>query len=123
VGVRSADALPTEANGSIPAPGLGGCSQVDVLVRHRIQTYLEGVHPIKELTKFFRSTYEVEGIPNAGCLLTNTAAEIGADDPEIQCKVEEGFSILREAFALQVRRAQSQGLAPLDLAAETAAAN
>jgi hypothetical protein len=65
----------------------------------------------------------VEGIPNAGCLLTNTAAEIGADDPEIQCKVEEGFSILREAFALQVRRAQSQGLAPLDLAAETAAAN
>jgi TetR/AcrR family transcriptional repressor of nem operon len=91
------------------------------VVRHRIQTCLEGVHPVKELTKFFRSTYEVEGIPNAGCLLTNTAAEIGAGDPEIQGKVEEGFSILREAFALQMRHAQSQGLAPLDLAPETAA--
>ncbi len=91
------------------------------VVRHRIQTYLKGIHPIRELTKFFTSTYEIEGIPNAGCLLTNTAAEIGADDPEIQKKIEEGFSILRDAFALEVRRAQTQNLAPPDRSPEAAA--
>jgi TetR/AcrR family transcriptional repressor of nem operon len=91
------------------------------VVRRRIQTYLKGVQPIKELKNFFSSTYELEGIPNSGCLLTNTAAEIGADDPEIQGKVEEGFSLLREAFALQVRRARSQSLAPPDLSPEAAA--
>jgi hypothetical protein len=62
----------------------------------------------------------VEGIPNAGCLLTNSAAGIGADDPDVQKKIEEGFSILREAFALQVRRAQSQSQAPPALSPEAA---
>jgi TetR/AcrR family transcriptional regulator, transcriptional repressor for nem operon len=84
------------------------------VVRRRIRTYLKGVSPIKELAKFFTSTYKVESSPNEGCLLTNSAAEIGANDPEIQAKVEEGFSILREAFASQVRLAQERDLAPFD---------
>ena len=68
------------------------------VVRWRIETFLKGTDPVKELTQFFRSTYRVEGIPNAGCLLTNTAAQIGADDPDVQRKVETGFSILRDAW-------------------------
>jgi len=91
------------------------------VVRHRIQNYLKGTHPIRELTKFFASTYEVEGIPNAGCLLTNSAAEIGADDPDIQKKIEEGFSILRDAFAFEVRCARSQNLVPITTSPEAAA--
>jgi TetR/AcrR family transcriptional repressor of nem operon len=91
------------------------------VVRHRIQTYLKGNHFVQGLTKFFSSTYEVEGIPNAGCLLTNAAAEIGADDPEIQKKIEEGFSILRDAFAREVRHGQTQKLVARDTSPEAAA--
>lgn len=85
------------------------------VVQWRVETFLKGTHPLKELTEFFRSTYRVEGIPNSGCLLTNTATEFGADDPEIQNKVEAGFSILRDAFASEVRLAQAMNLVPANL--------
>jgi len=91
------------------------------VVRHRIRIYLPGVYPPEELTEFFTTTYTVEGLPNPGCLLTNAAAEIGADDPDIQKKIEEGFSLLRDAFASEVRAARGQKLPTLAVSAETAA--
>jgi AcrR family transcriptional regulator len=91
------------------------------VVRWRIKTFLKGTDPLKELIQFFRSTYRVEGIPNPGCLLTNTAAQIGADDPDVQRKVEIGFSILRDAFASEIRLAQARRLASTDLSPELAA--
>ena len=91
------------------------------VVQWRVETYLKGTHPLKELIEFFRSTYRVEGIPNPGCLLTNTATEIGADDPEIQKSVEEGFSILRSAFVSQIRLAQAHDLVPANLSPALAA--
>ena len=91
------------------------------VVRWRIEIFLKGTDPIKELIQFFRSTYRVEGIPNPGCLLTNTATQIGAGDPDVQRKVEAGFSILRDAFASEIRLAQARGLASADLSPEVAA--
>ena len=91
------------------------------VVRWRIETFLKGTDPLTELTQFFRSTYRVEGIPNPGCLLTNTAAQIGADDPDVQRKVETGFSILRDAFSAEIRSAQARRLASTDLSPEVAA--
>jgi TetR/AcrR family transcriptional regulator, transcriptional repressor for nem operon len=83
----------------------------ETVVQYRIKRYLKGDNPIAELVDLFTSTYRVEGIPNAGCLLTNTAAEIGGDDPEIQSKVEEGFSLLRDAFRRQMLKARQLGIA------------
>ena len=91
------------------------------VVRYRIGTYLPGVHPVEELTEFFTTTYTLEGLPNPGCLLTNAAAEIGADDPEIQKKIEDGFSLLRDAFAVEVHSAREQKLPTLAVSPEAAA--
>jgi TetR/AcrR family transcriptional repressor of nem operon len=91
------------------------------VVRCRIKRYLKGDNPITELGDLFTSTYRVEGIPNAGCLLTNTAAEIGGDDPEIQAKVEEGFSLLRDAFRRQMQKAKQLDLANPTISADAAA--
>jgi len=93
----------------------------ETVVRYRIERYLKGDNPIAELVDLFTSTYQVEGIPNPGCLLTNTAAEIGGDDPEIQSKVEEGFSLLRDAFRTQMRKAKQLGLANPAIPSEAAA--
>jgi TetR/AcrR family transcriptional repressor of nem operon len=93
----------------------------ETVVQYRIKRYLKGDHPIAELVDLFTSTYRVEGIPNAGCLLTNTAAEIGGDDPEIQSKVEEGFSLLRDAFRRQMLKARQLGIANPAISTGTAA--
>jgi TetR/AcrR family transcriptional repressor of nem operon len=91
------------------------------VVQRRIETYLKGKNPIAELVDLFTSTYRVERIPNAGCLLTNTAAEIGGDDPEVQAKVEEGFFLLRDAFWRQMQKAKQLGLANPAISPEAAA--
>jgi TetR/AcrR family transcriptional repressor of nem operon len=93
----------------------------DSVVRRRITTYLKGVRPLQELEEFFTSTYETEKNPSAGCLLTNSATEIGANDREINTKIEEGFSLLRAAFASHIRLAHQRGLTQTHLSADAAA--
>ncbi|PZG22096.1 TetR/AcrR family transcriptional regulator [Nonomuraea aridisoli] len=50
-----------------------------------------------------------------GCLVVNTATELGAGDPEIRRETEAAFEVTREALASVLRRGCRDGDLPADL--------
>lgn len=86
----------------------------------------------REARERFRATLEVDGSPRAairqtlmsyvdrvqtssgcaGCLLTNTAVELGAQDPEVAAAVDDSFHRRTDLFEAAVRRAQAAGEVP-----------
>lgn len=93
----------------------------EAVVRCRIATHLKGKKPLAELENFFTSTYKIEGSPNAGCLLTNTATEVGGDDSDVCSAVAKGFEILRASFVRQLIAAKGAGLIPAQTKVEVTA--
>ncbi len=56
-----------------------------------------------------------------GCLMGNTAAELGPHDPEMAAALRSGFKRLEQAIANTFRRAQAEGELGLDLDADALA--
>ena len=80
------------------------------VVDHRIESVLNAGSPLGGIEAFFRTAFE--DIPDdwpIGCLLTNTATENGADDPDIQARVASGIDRIEAAFRSRLEQAVSQG--------------
>jgi len=63
----------------------------------------------------YAATDEIRhGHPRRGCLIMNTASEIGQDNEEIARHVSEGIRALHRIFQRAVERAQAEGDIPLE---------
>jgi TetR/AcrR family transcriptional repressor of nem operon len=49
------------------------------------------------------------GAPNLGCLLTNTAVEMGNSEPQVAARVRKAFARVENALASRLATAQAQG--------------
>ena len=85
----------------------------DTFVGGRIRSLKDGSEPIAAIERFFRTAYE--DLPPAdllGCLLTNTATELGCDDPEINRLVVSAIDRLETAFRERLEEAKLDGSLP-----------
>ena len=92
------------------------------IVARRISTHLTAENPIDAIEHFFLSAFET--IPASalmGCLLTNTATEVGKTDFEINRVVCSGLKQIESAFKNRVIQAGEQGLLGSALESEAAA--
>ncbi|MGR6922196.1 TetR/AcrR family transcriptional regulator [[Actinomadura] parvosata] len=55
-----------------------------------------------------------------GCLVVNTATELGADDPDIRRRTEAAFDVTRKALEAVLRRGCRDGELPADLDVDAA---
>ncbi|HSG47709.1 MAG TPA: TetR/AcrR family transcriptional regulator [Longimicrobiales bacterium] len=78
---------------------------------------------LPELEEFLHRLASIARTPGAsrGCLICNTAAELGEDDPEVALRVESYIRRLTRAFRAALIRARSLGQAPEALNADEAA--
>jgi len=77
---------------------------------HRIETILNAGEPLAAIEAFFRSTYEdAEADQLIGCLLTNTATEIGRTDADIQKSVATAIGRIETAFKERLTEARNAG--------------
>jgi len=82
------------------------------VVNERIEIYFnKGSNPIENIKSFFLSLVEHSSSVNArnGCLLTNTATEVGSTNPEISSRVQLGIDKINESILLELEKAQKNG--------------
>lgn len=80
------------------------------MVSPRIESILNIGPPMAGIEAFFKTTYEdFEPDQLIGCMLTNTATEVGNDDQDIQQAVTEGILQIEAAFKARLREAQQTG--------------
>lgn len=83
----------------------------DTVVKERVTTLLTQRQPLEAIEHFFLSAFEP--VPRAnllGCLLTNTASEIGSDDAEIRQAVTGGLNRIEKGFAQRLSEARDDGV-------------
>ena len=84
-------------------------------VRHNVyQTLLKEGAGMKELEQFLLKTAQRERSPGTarGCLVVNTAAEIGGNDKEIAAEVNGYFNYIREILKQVLKTAVVKGELP-----------
>lgn len=80
------------------------------VVGERVKTLLHSGKPLEAIEAFFRTAYEdLEPDDLAGCLLTNSATEIGLGDAEIQACVSAGVTCIETAFRARLEEALAVG--------------
>ena len=79
------------------------------VVDRRVDEHLRPEQGVAGIRSFFTSTYLVEPLPTHGCLLTNSAIEFSMIERRAQHKIAQGLGTIREAFATQLRAAQTTG--------------
>lgn len=84
------------------------------VVDRRIATHLSGDDPVAGVRSLFTSTYEPGLGEHRGCLLTNTAVEIGMHDDDSSARVAAGIRRFEAAFLRLIRRGQGAGHVALD---------
>ncbi len=95
---------------------------IDTVVTKRIANHLTAEHPLHAIEDFFLSSFEpLRRQDITGCLLTNTATEIGKLDPEISALVWSGLRRTGDAFKGRIVDAQRLGLADPGLDPDSAA--
>ena len=83
---------------------------IDTVVAQRIETILNAGEPMSAIEAFFRTAYDdLEPDQMIGCMLTNTATEIGHDDADVQKRISAGIDLIEEAFRERLAEAQSAG--------------
>ena len=88
---------------------------IDRVVARRIQRYLTtAADPVAGLRRFFETTYDYieDGRPPMACLLTNTALEKAAHDPQVRQQLDQGTALLRDAFESTLLRARDRHQLP-----------
>jgi len=81
---------------------------IDIVVNQRINQHLKQDDlPIKNIQNFFLSLIDDSEVVKAkfGCLLTNTATELGDSTPEISKKIQEGMERIKDAFRVELEKA------------------
>ena len=94
----------------------------DQVVAIRIANHLNAEDPVDAIEDFFLSGFEP--VPNReliGCLLTNTATEVGKSDADINHVVWSGLHKIEQAFKRRIIEAQEFGLVASELDPEAAA--
>lgn len=78
---------------------------------------------LPELESFLKRLGDIARTPGSsrGCLMCNTAAELGEDDPEVAARVDAYTRRLRRTFRGALIRARSLGQVPEDLNADEVA--
>ncbi|MEP3278015.1 MAG: TetR/AcrR family transcriptional regulator [Stappiaceae bacterium] len=95
---------------------------VKQVVDTRVSHLLEIDNPMEAIEDFFRSTFEAFNPDQLiGCMLTNTATEVGATDSDIQERIEAGLSRIEGAFESRLTEAQGKNLLAADKNAKTLA--
>ncbi|WP_266159818.1 TetR/AcrR family transcriptional regulator [Dyella silvatica] len=79
------------------------------VVKRRIDEHLQGDDPIACIRALFTTTYHAELGKDRGCLLTNTAIEIGMHDKPTHAKVIAGICMFEREFLELVQRGQAVG--------------
>ena len=84
---------------------------LSVIVGRRISRYLEDPDPLHGLRRFFETTYDYVDAthPPLACLMVNTAAEIGENDPAVADILRLGRERLRTAFIANLQRLRDSG--------------
>lgn len=84
---------------------------VETVVVQRLAAHLGASDDaIANLLRFFESAMSASeaGRPAWGCLLTNTATELGSAQPRVAERVREGLERIRRAFQSELVRAASE---------------
>jgi len=80
-------------------------------VKVRISTILNAGKPLEGIEAFFRTAFEdFEPDQLIGCMLTNSATEIGSDDTDIQKQIAAGIAEIEAGFCLRLQEAQNAGV-------------
>ena len=83
---------------------------IEEVVIARINTYLSSEQPIQGIKSLFTSTFESPARARCGCLLVNTAVEVGIGNAKIHKRIMYGFHLFEEAFTKQIEKARQLGL-------------
>ncbi|UXI69472.1 TetR/AcrR family transcriptional regulator [Tahibacter amnicola] len=83
---------------------------IEHIVTKRIRQFLSGDDPIEDIRALFVSTYVHKLGDCRGCLLTNTAVEIGNLDERTRDKVIKGMQAFEVEFERLIKKAQRMGL-------------
>jgi TetR/AcrR family transcriptional repressor of nem operon len=72
----------------------------------------EAADPLEGIRRFFGQLVagDSEGKPGRGCLLVNTALEVGRHDAEVQARVKAHLADIENVFIAALEEAQAQGL-------------
>ncbi|AGW93633.1 MULTISPECIES: TetR/AcrR family transcriptional regulator [Cupriavidus] len=97
---------------------------LDGTVRERIARLQASLPPAAAITAYFAESIErsLADPLHRGCLLVNTALEVTPDDPDLQQKVADAFTEIRDYFRRQFAAAQQAGEVDSRLSAEDVSA-
>ncbi|MBT8429628.1 MAG: TetR/AcrR family transcriptional regulator [Gammaproteobacteria bacterium] len=72
----------------------------------------EAADPLEGIRRFFGQLVagDSEGKPGRGCLLVNTALEVGRHDAKVQARVKAHLADIENVFIAALEEAQAQGL-------------
>jgi len=83
---------------------------IDRIVGERLRDFKNCTDPLPAIDAFFRTSYEsLEPDQLIGCLLTNSATEIGFDDPDVRDRIASGIGRIEEAFLERLEEAKRAG--------------
>ncbi|WP_282610701.1 TetR/AcrR family transcriptional regulator [Pelagibius sp. Alg239-R121] len=83
---------------------------IERVVGLRVETVLQAGKPLEAIEAFFRTAYvELPKDQLMGCMLTNSATEIGSVDAQVQERVAAGIARIESAFRDRLLEAQAAG--------------
>jgi TetR/AcrR family transcriptional regulator, transcriptional repressor for nem operon len=83
---------------------------IDNVVRKRIHRFLESDDPVLGIKQFVEDCFIGKNSNHSiGCLLTNSATELGPHDRSVQQKVSLGMRLVQKALHKSLERAQQKG--------------
>ena len=83
---------------------------LDVVLKQRLATHAASDRGLAGVRELFQTLLKEPRGERHGCLITNTAIELGSGDDERQVAVRRGFEILRKALLERLTQAASKGL-------------
>ncbi len=87
---------------------------LDKVVGWRVKRYLlNQPDPLAGIARFLHSCYDYidteRGRPPVACLLSNTALELGSNDPAIRDRINRGMALVRHGFGTALEDARTAG--------------
>lgn len=84
---------------------------IDTVVCERVERHLRTGDPLQGIENYFRECFQHQSsVQSLGCLLINSAAELGPHHDVVREKVAGGMRVAEQGLLAALARAQSQGL-------------